>query len=635
MLLRPYTITAVAAIIHIFWLVFFLMYVVGCEQREDRPTSRALAATFFMFGLLAIHNVFLTLSDHLLVDSTRVLRSVEVIGIMYFGCRFLYGLLHELTDDFLVEESWFQRGFIWLGIIELLIASTRLLPTWGNAVPEQRPLYLELPLLLSQLWLITLAFRAWFYAGRRTERDKKGSAFRWFALMMPIDASTRMMRNIAVAIVMSLLYTVSFVLLGAFDTPLWTNSLADPAAVSILLIITFSYLRYRSHNVGMELKIVSAALVIFLSLTATLGWLITVVFVQMEQPTVALESIVGSLVAVDFVVSESYRPIAERLHMLLLPVFWFQLLGSLLFIIGYRLYYRLQINSTIVEILHGIERIEHGHLDYRIPVASQDELGTIGAAFNGMAGSLQDANQALVTYQAGLETTIAERTAQLQTEIEQRKAKELVDAIANERARIAREAHDGILQSLLMIRMKLRSRSLRRLQPAALNSALDELATLVLDTSRELRQIISDNQVAMLHATMSDALSIITKRFEDAYAISTQLILPKQPLELELPEQLGILRIVQEALSNIGRHSGATVAQINVAQSAETLHVTITDNGVGFDPTHQMTGGYGLDSMRSRAENLGGTLTIAPSSTGGAVVTVILPHILESSTDRE
>jgi signal transduction histidine kinase len=630
MLLRPYTITTSAMLLQGFYLVFFLAFVAHRAQPQTRPINRALALTFLAFNVLSLHNAVLTLSSDIYVDTTKVLRSAEVILTMYFGCRFIYMLLADVTDAFNQERLWFRRGFMLLFAVDALFIAARILPVLGESVPTQRPLLMETPMLLSQLWLIGLTIRAWLYAERNAGKAA-GAALIWSAVVRPTARLARLLRNITLAIVLTLLFTLSFVLLVPFDTPLWARSLNEPATVLVLLIVAFSYLRYQLHNVGLELRIVVAGLVLFLSLTATLGWLVTIAFVQMELPSAPLESAIGAVSDVGFVVDAVYRPTAERLHTLLLPVFWFQLIGSVLFVVGYQLYYRLQINRSITEILYGIEQLEQGRFDYRIPIGLQDELGTIGIAFNQMAAAVLQANSALRDYQAGLEATIDARTAALEAAIEQRRAHELRAAVVDERERIARDAHDSILQNLHTIRMRLRSRRLPRLPQAALRQQLAEIAADVLGSSQELRKIINAEAVGWETLGLAQGLAVIVKRYQTAYELPIALQVDADLPPLDTVQHLAALRFVQEALSNVGRHSSASCAtvSVNMDANARQLEVCIADDGVGFDVDEQSGVGRGLPNMRERAAQFGGNLTVdsrrAPAAQHGTRITLHLP----------
>jgi signal transduction histidine kinase len=103
-------------------------------------------------------------------------------------------------------------------------------------------------------------------------------------------------------------------------------------------------------------------------------------------------------------------------------------------------------------------------------------------------------------------------------------------------------------------------------------------------------------------------------------------------LELDLPEEAvvspqtreALLRIVREAVTNATRHGGASEISVELA-AGEGLRLRVQDNGRGFDAEAVNGYGFGLTSMRERAEALGGSLTLGPRAGGGTTVEVSLP----------
>ena len=94
--------------------------------------------------------------------------------------------------------------------------------------------------------------------------------------------------------------------------------------------------------------------------------------------------------------------------------------------------------------------------------------------------------------------------------------------------------------------------------------------------------------------------------------------------ELPLDTKLTIYRIMQEALSNVARHSGAQNCLISLVYQQQQVAFCIQDDGKGFDP-QQEKGGIGLSSMRERAQTLGGTFDLSSGSGQGTSVRVTIP----------
>jgi signal transduction histidine kinase len=100
-------------------------------------------------------------------------------------------------------------------------------------------------------------------------------------------------------------------------------------------------------------------------------------------------------------------------------------------------------------------------------------------------------------------------------------------------------------------------------------------------------------------------------------------------LELPLETEVQLLRIVQEALTNVRKHAHATAAQVTVLNGGPGLEIKISDNGLGFQPDHDGRGGgrphFGLATMRERAEAIGAEFHLQASPGQGTCVSVRLP----------
>jgi signal transduction histidine kinase len=192
-----------------------------------------------------------------------------------------------------------------------------------------------------------------------------------------------------------------------------------------------------------------------LGLISGLGWLLSLTFLGQEAPGVPISDLVGSQLRLQFQPPSAYADVLAQLSALLLPVLWFQILGSLVLTLFFALYYRRTVTAVLAQMAQGLAQIEQGYLAYRLPPpAWQDELHQIVDSFNHMADSLERSHHEVAAYQQNFEARVERRTAELAGEIELRKELELHQGIhiQEERARIARETHDGLLQTLLGVR---------------------------------------------------------------------------------------------------------------------------------------------------------------------------------------
>jgi len=113
--------------------------------------------------------------------------------------------------------------------------------------------------------------------------------------------------------------------------------------------------------------------------------------------------------------------------------------------------------------------------------------------------------------------------------------------------------------------------------------------------------------------------------FEKRSGIKKYLSLPETEVPLPDPVKIGLFRIMQESLTNVGRHSGATEVTVTLTEENESLILVIQDNGHGFDPGKPRKKTLGLLGMRERAEVMGGSYEISSRPGEGTTVNVTVP----------
>jgi signal transduction histidine kinase len=206
----------------------------------------------------------------------------------------------------------------------------------------------------------------------------------------------------------------------------------------------------------------------------------------------------------------------------------------------------------------------------------------------------------------------------------------LVDAQEQERRNLARELHDAVGQALTAVKMDigiaLRSENVPRGR-AALEDAREIMET-TLKGVRDLSQLLHPSTLDDfgLPATLTAHLRSFSRRTNIAAAL-------EETLERRLPAamEVCVYRIVQEALNNVARHSGATQCTVTVHLLDRELRLVIEDNGCGLmsSPSAAVTStrvhGLGLIGMRERAQTLGGSFAVDAAPGGGTRVSVILP----------
>jgi two-component system sensor histidine kinase UhpB len=205
---------------------------------------------------------------------------------------------------------------------------------------------------------------------------------------------------------------------------------------------------------------------------------------------------------------------------------------------------------------------------------------------------------------------------------------QIITAQEEERLRIARELHDETAQALasLLVRQRVAERSQ---DPEALQRTMADLRALTSDALEGVRRMALE-----LRPTMLDDLGLVAALDACARQFSQRTGLPVEFRAIGRPERLPpevelvVYRVVQEALSNVARHSGATRAEVSLAADAATLAVTVADDGRGFDPLAALDSrqqSLGLFGMRERAALVGGRLSIESAPERGTRVQLEIP----------
>jgi len=142
----------------------------------------------------------------------------------------------------------------------------------------------------------------------------------------------------------------------------------------------------------------------------------------------------------------------------------------------------------------------------------------------------------------------------------------------------------------------------------------------------EARRSVLDLRAAPLEGrTLTQALTALAAQVSQRMGIKVafQAVNAQRPLPLRI--EVGLYRIVQEALHNICQHAGATRANIALTLSTTGLNLIIEDNGQGFDPTHIPQNSFGLIGINERAKLLGGHFHLQSNAGVGTKVTVTIP----------
>ena len=216
----------------------------------------------------------------------------------------------------------------------------------------------------------------------------------------------------------------------------------------------------------------------------------------------------------------------------------------------------------------------------------------------------------------------------------ERQRRSAAEAIDEERRRISGEMHDGVSQDLAALRLKVALwRDSVGASTADMHAALDELQQVLDGAILKIRRAIyALRPVALDEAGFFPAARRVVTDFENQYQayVSLEVSGPQErlPVSLELP----LFHVLQEALTNIGKHAGATLVSVIMDMTnARAVKLIIRDNGAGFETTdleQAVRGGHlGLKQMRERVEKVGGSLWVTSEPGQGTELRVALPLV--------
>ncbi len=268
------------------------------------------------------------------------------------------------------------------------------------------------------------------------------------------------------------------------------------------------------------------------------------------------------------------------------------------------------LTRPILDLVTTTNQVRQGNLEIRAPHWTDDEIGSLADAFNQLISELQSSQQ-----------TVADKEV-ARTHLLSR----LIDAQEDERKRLARELHDDVGQALtsMLVQLKLLQQSTANDTASKtlnqLRQIVDQTLTTVRLISRQLRPSLLDD--LGLKAALERHGAEFTSRYP---TISIDL---HCELDERLPAAVGIslYRIIQEAMTNAARHSGATLVSVLVMLRANRVQAIIEDNGHGFpvSQTLRAKNSVGLHSMTERSELLNGKIQIE-SNPDGTTIFVEIP----------
>ena len=194
-------------------------------------------------------------------------------------------------------------------------------------------------------------------------------------------------------------------------------------------------------------------------------------------------------------------------------------------------------------------------------------------------------------------------------------------ATAEERARMAREVHDGLVQELWLARLTGGRLAEMPDLPAEAKEIVSRLDAVLESALGEARQAVVTLQPSP-DPSFGALLTRFVEDYADRFGMEVTVTLEGELGALPAEAEGDVLRVCREALTNVRKHANASNADVRLEAHGGVVRLTVTDDGAGFDPRRVGAGGYGLESMRQRATHVGGRLDISSAPGEGTRVTL-------------
>ncbi len=204
-----------------------------------------------------------------------------------------------------------------------------------------------------------------------------------------------------------------------------------------------------------------------------------------------------------------------------------------------------------------------------------------------------------------------------------------ISAQETERKRLSRELHDGVGQILSGVKFRLESLPGEIALDGKAAGKIVKVGGLLSQAISEIRRVSQNLMPSeLVDLGLEPALRTLCREFKERAGVPVTLQAGNVPAEIAPGLALALFRIAQEALNNVGKHSKATLASVNLSRKGKEIVLSVKDNGIGFalGGKRQPAGrGIGLGSMRERSELLGGSLELNSKPGSGTMLTVRIP----------
>ncbi len=291
------------------------------------------------------------------------------------------------------------------------------------------------------------------------------------------------------------------------------------------------------------------------------------------------------------------------------------LAGILIYVLG-----RLVV-QPVVQLAHCVQEVGSGNLDCQSRIqGGNDEVGELAVAFDTMRQNLKEARAEKERRDRELEA-LHLQNARSQATLE-------------ERERLAREMHDLLSQALGFLKLKAAviDDLLTRGQIAKAQASVREVKEVARETYFDVREAIFGlHHLGSRQGEFVPALAEFLAVYRTHYGVPVYLVADEQsPPSFSPDVTLQLMRIIQEALTNVRKHSNAHEVKVQLEQVDHHWRIVVEDDGQGFDPKRMSNSGQqslGLQIMRERASSIGAQFEVDSRPDGGTRVAVCIPLV--------
>lgn len=225
-----------------------------------------------------------------------------------------------------------------------------------------------------------------------------------------------------------------------------------------------------------------------------------------------------------------------------------------------------------------------------------------------------------------------EHTQKLASERAEEREKSLQEVVIQERNRLARELHDSVSQqlfaaSMMMSAINEQQKEIDEIDHVSLKHQLSMVEKMIQQSQLEMRALLLHlRPVALKGKSLHEGIKELLRELQERITLEIKTKMEEFPVEKGVEDQL--FRILQEAISNTLRHAEASTLEIMLIKRDQMIILRVVDDGVGFDMTEKApTSSYGLENIKERANDLGGTVKIVSLPNKGTRLEVKVPYI--------